>query len=274
MKKKAAGIIFVLLMATLMALTLHVEPVKADVWSTSQLSWSPGAESARNHGWWFREPTEWFQFDFTAIDTTKIDSFVWVVLKLGVTNRKDGEKGLDGLVDVTINPAGSPTTTFTDVLLDNVDPTNHVRDINDPSGSYNALGCPLKVPKSYIVSGQLKVRVLRHIDSTSDLPVGPVSTNQPILQYPTRVPLNVYESDDGHKVHLFVWTQEGDGGHTVTSAGGWGYAYIVSDRQYTVGGFRIPIDTLGLLAPYIGLASMVCVVTAATAFYVKRSKRK
>ena len=41
-----------------------------------------------------------------------------------------------------------------------------------------------------------------------------------------------------------------------------------------VGGILIPIDKLGLLAPYIGLASTIVVATAATAIYVKRVKRR
>ena len=43
---------------------------------------------------------------------------------------------------------------------------------------------------------------------------------------------------------------------------------------YSVGGVSIPIDKLGLLAPYIGLASTIIVVTAATAIYAKRVKRR
>jgi len=39
-----------------------------------------------------------------------------------------------------------------------------------------------------------------------------------------------------------------------------------------VGGFVVPIDKFGLLAPYIGLASTILVATVATAIYVKRVK--
>jgi len=41
-----------------------------------------------------------------------------------------------------------------------------------------------------------------------------------------------------------------------------------------VGGFWIPVDKLGLLAPYIGLASTILVAAAATAIYVKHRKKK
>lgn len=42
----------------------------------------------------------------------------------------------------------------------------------------------------------------------------------------------------------------------------------------TVGGIAIPIDKFSLLAPYIGLASIILVATAAIAIYVKRVKLK
>ena len=41
-----------------------------------------------------------------------------------------------------------------------------------------------------------------------------------------------------------------------------------------VGGIAIPIDKLGLLAPYIGLASTIVVATVVTAIYAKRVKRR
>jgi len=41
-----------------------------------------------------------------------------------------------------------------------------------------------------------------------------------------------------------------------------------------VGGVVVPIDKLGLLAPYIALASTILIATAATAIYVKRRKKK
>lgn len=41
-----------------------------------------------------------------------------------------------------------------------------------------------------------------------------------------------------------------------------------------VGGIWLPVDKLGLLAPYIGTASMILVATVATAIYVKRVKRR
>lgn len=44
--------------------------------------------------------------------------------------------------------------------------------------------------------------------------------------------------------------------------------------QEIVGGIKVPVDKLGLLAPYIGLASTILVATAATAVYAKRVKRK
>jgi hypothetical protein len=42
----------------------------------------------------------------------------------------------------------------------------------------------------------------------------------------------------------------------------------------SVGGFVVPVDELGLLAPYIGLASTVLIASVATAIYVKRVKNR
>ena len=42
----------------------------------------------------------------------------------------------------------------------------------------------------------------------------------------------------------------------------------------SVGGFWVPVDKLGLLAPYIGLVSTLIFATVATAIYVKRVKRR
>ena len=41
-----------------------------------------------------------------------------------------------------------------------------------------------------------------------------------------------------------------------------------------VGGIMVPVDKLGLLAPYIGLASTILVATVAAGIYVKRVKRR
>ena len=41
-----------------------------------------------------------------------------------------------------------------------------------------------------------------------------------------------------------------------------------------VGGFVVPVDKFGLLAPYIGLASTIMIGAVATAVYVKRIKRR
>jgi len=44
--------------------------------------------------------------------------------------------------------------------------------------------------------------------------------------------------------------------------------------EAAVGGFLVPVDKFGLLAPYIGLASTIVVATVATAIYAKRRKEK
>jgi hypothetical protein len=45
-------------------------------------------------------------------------------------------------------------------------------------------------------------------------------------------------------------------------------------RARAVGGIWVPVDKLGLLAPYMGVASTILVATAATAIYAKRVKRR
>jgi hypothetical protein len=54
----------------------------------------------------------------------------------------------------------------------------------------------------------------------------------------------------------------------------YGVPYVMITLEFRVGGFTIPVDKFGLLAPYIGLASTILVATVATAVYVKRVKRR
>jgi len=58
-----------------------------------------------------------------------------------------------------------------------------------------------------------------------------------------------------------------------TREDGW-VAVIGTGPCVGVGGIMIPTDKLGLLAPYIGVASTILVATAATAIYVRRVKRR
>lgn len=58
---------------------------------------------------------------------------------------------------------------------------------------------------------------------------------------------------------------------TVTSGGTYTAHYGAAPG---VGGIVIPIDNMGLLAPYVGLGSTILVATFATAIYVKRVKRR
>ncbi len=220
-----AALIVAITVLGLITPTLH-----AQEWTDSELSWSPGAVTSGWSGWWFRYGTEWFQFTFTGIDTNLIDNYVTVEFNLSVTNRASGEAGLDGLIDVVINPGLTPTTTYTDVLLDNVDPNNLVCSLGS-GGSYNTNGS-LEVPKSYIVGGQLVIRVLRHPDTGGE-PVAPVGTEQPIdmSTTPPTVPPDVYEDDDAHTVHLGVTCEDGAGGHVID-----GEVVVVSDKGEPGGG--------------------------------------
>lgn len=55
----------------------------------------------------------------------------------------------------------------------------------------------------------------------------------------------------------------------------WLYSKVPSlSRTDSVGGIVVPVDKFSLLAPYIGLASMIALASVATAIYVKRVKRR
>ena len=45
-------------------------------------------------------------------------------------------------------------------------------------------------------------------------------------------------------------------------------------NPFAVGGIVVPLDKLGLLAPYIGLVSIVAIASVASVIYVKRRKKK
>jgi hypothetical protein len=267
LREMMSGLILAVLLGTV---SCFGKPVEGG-WSTvvSSLSYSDGAVQAGWHGWWFRGPTEWIQFDFTGVPPSKLN----VDLYLGVTNHLDGEQGLDGLVDVVISSPTKDPLTFADVLLNNVDPNNQVFKMN-VGGSYNAYArLAPAIASGYVVDGQLSVRVLRHTDSYT-APSPPPPDYAPITgTWPDWViPSGVYESDDAHRVHLFVWCNDGDGG-TVVDNGGWGYVEL-SEVPAPVGGYFVASDTLALLAPYIALSSVIIVGCAGIGICLKRLKRK
>jgi|GEM_PF-6747566 len=201
----------------------------AHEWMTSDLSWSPGAVSPI-FGWIFRFGTEWFQFTFSDIDINLIDKYVTVEFYFSVTNRASGERGLDGLIEVVINPESDQPTTYPYVLLDNVDPSNFVRAYDDSAGSWATHG-EIKVPKSYINDGQLIVRVNRHPDH--GIVVDPhVGTEQPIQMstLPPTVPPDVYLGEDAFTAHIGVNTDV-NGGTAVNCATGKYCVAVVSDLR-------------------------------------------
>lgn len=85
----------------------------------------------------------------------------------------------------------------------------------------------------------------------------------------------------GGTVGITFWNGWGAAGNHYWPTGadwlnpsGWGTGHISSYGKAPVGGFMVPVDKLGLLAPYIGLASMIIVGTVATIVYVKRKTNK
>jgi hypothetical protein len=75
-----------------------------------------------------------------------------------------------------------------------------------------------------------------------------------------------------------VWTPNSYGSYEWRTMDFHGLNYWTGTKvaapQTRVGGVVVSVDKLGLLAPYIGLASTILVATVATAVYVKRVKRR
>jgi hypothetical protein len=74
--------------------------------------------------------------------------------------------------------------------------------------------------------------------------------------------------------HEFSQWSTGNTSTTTSVSSGGTYTAYYYQQSSSVGGFVIPVDKLGLLAPYIGLASTLIVATVATAVYVNRVKPK
>jgi len=56
-----------------------------------------------------------------------------------------------------------------------------------------------------------------------------------------------------------------------TNTADWDFFWV---HEVERGGLYAPVDKIGLLAPYIGVASTIVVATVATAIYAKRVKRR
>ena len=177
-----------------------------------------GNEDLFPYGWWVRGQSTSVTFTFNGLNPAGIASQnVEVRFALGATNHLDGEKGLDGLLDVTINPGQALTQTFTNVLFDNLDPTNLVR-LMGGGGTYETTAKVL-VDKNYIQAGTLVVRVSRRQDVKDNQPLAPVGTNQPIdmSTNPPTIPAGCYDFNDAHTVHVNVATT--DAGGTIAANG-------------------------------------------------------
>jgi hypothetical protein len=220
-------------------------------------------------GWWVRGSSTGVEFKFTGINTATIPgSIVRVSFELAVSNHKDGDFGLDGLVDITINPGVTGWTyTIPNVLFDNVDRENHLAAWGDQTyESYDA-DATIYVNKKYVRAGTLIIKVHRHVDVLDFNPSVTTCTYAPIdmSTIPPTVPTGCYDYNDAHTVHIHVATTDASG--TVAADG----EVTIWETPSGVGGLQGPIDKLGLVAPYIGIASTILI---ATAIYVKRVKRR
>lgn len=221
-------------------------------------------------GWWFRGGTTAIVFTFTGISTATIPTdSVSVNFNLAVTNHVDGDFGLDGLVDITINPDEVVWTyTIANVLFDNVDPANHLAAWGEQTYESYATTASIIVNKDYIRSGTLVVKVHRTTDIKDKLPSVTTCTYAPIdmSTSPPTVPTGCYDYNNAHTVHIEVKTTDSTGTRAANGE--------VTITEGPVGGFWVPVDKLGLFAPYIGVISTIVVATAVTAIYVKRVKHR
>lgn len=228
-------------------------------------------EDFMGSAWWVRGGSTSVTFTFNGINTAGIYGVLEVRFNLGVTNHLDGEEGLDGLVDITINPGVVGWTyTLPNVLFDNIDDTNHVYAMGG-LGSY-ATEKSILVKKDYIQAGTLVIRVTRHVDTKDYLPIAPICTNCPIDMNtaPPTVPAGCYDNNDAHTVHIYVDT---DDSGTVAASG----QVTIYQKGLPNAGIDVPIDKLALLAPYIGGASTIVlavIASVASMVYIKRRKEK
>lgn len=80
--------------------------------------------------------------------------------------------------------------------------------------------------------------------------------------------LSDYTSLYDLQIEFRLTSGNGSGGHVIFDD------VYVCPTTPAVGGIWVPVDNLGLLAPYIGLASTLAVATVAAAIYAKRVKRR
>ncbi len=162
---------------------------------------------------YFRCDTAAAIFTFTGIKTPIPGTHVLVKFNLRVTNHLNGDAGLDGLVDITINPGkdAKHTYTLTEVLLDNLDPTNKVFAWDKTGGTYSS-EAGILVHNDYIQGGTLTIQMDRHVDSNCNFsPTAPNQIQSPIdmSTCPPALPSGCYEDDDAHTVHIGVTSTNG-----------------------------------------------------------------
>lgn len=197
----------------------YIASDKSYKWDNPVITWQGTGEDFNWAGWggyWFRHGTEGIAFTFTGIDKTLLVSeWVDIEFHLEITNCMNGDAGLDGLLDIIINP-GIPVYNYTinNVLFDNLDTTNLVY-ATGTGGTYET-ETHVTVNKNYIVNGTITIKVERHVDDSNinnhaspgtlaPIDLGTQDTSTPI------VPSNVYENDDPYTVHIGVRTTDSTG---------------------------------------------------------------
>ena len=113
-----------------------------------------GTPHYESQTWWFRgDDVTYVTFTFTGLDPLTIPGkHVLVNFDIGVTNHQNGEAGLDGLLDITVENSDKPE--WLNVLFDNEDLTNTVYNMGE-GGSYRVTASIL-VQKAAIQGGKPK----------------------------------------------------------------------------------------------------------------------
>ncbi len=167
------------------------------------------------YGWWIRDDNEWVQFTFSNVDTSNlVGDDLTLKLKLGVTNKRDGDENLDGVVDVMLNPEiGQKSINYINVILENKNQGQKAVAMGS-GGTYWAYR-DLKIKKSFVVDGKLIVRLYRTKDTNSaPSAVGKVAKVEIVTENEItelKVPEGVYENDDPKTVHINIPTDSTGG---------------------------------------------------------------
>ena len=219
---------------------------------------------ASTNEWFFRCGTTAAIFTFTGIDTHNIGDVVLLRFNnRGVTNHLDGDFGLDGCLDITINPGEAGSYTVPDVLFDNVDPENLIANWGETTEATYETTATVTISKSDIVDGTVVIKVSRDTDDCDNDPVAPSGENCPIAVCSDSPTMpegcaiageseGCYDDENPHTVHLGIKTT--------------GNQYVAADGEVTLWAPLIPAVSEW------GLVVMLLLVVAAGTVVIRRRR--